>query len=123
MTIYVGIAGMLGALLRVGIGQWIGGGSIFPIATLIVNLVATFLLVLFSGQVLTKWISSKFVHQAITTGFLGAFSTFSAFSIETLLLVESGYVIIAFFYVLLSIVGGFVVAMGSFKVSEKWGMT
>lgn len=119
-TLYVGVAGIFGALLRVGIGQWISESSVFPIATLFVNLLATFLLVLLSGQILKKWLTSQAVRQAITTGFLGAFSTFSAFSIETFLLIENGEWLVAMLYVFISIIGGFMVAMVAVKVTEKW---
>lgn len=118
--ILIGVAGMLGALLRVGIGQWIGEKSVFPIATLIVNLLATFVLMLFSGPILEKFVKNQVIRQAMTIGFLGALSTFSAFSVETLTLLEAGHYLVALAYVFISIVGGLIVAIIGFRLGEKW---
>lgn len=111
---------MLGALLRVGIGQWIGEKSVFPIATLIVNLLATFVLMLFSGPILEKFVKNQVIRQAMTIGFLGALSTFSAFSVETLTLLEAGHYLVALAYVFISMVGGLIVAIIGFRLGEKW---
>lgn len=116
----VGVAGMCGALLRVGIGQWIGEEGGFPIATLLTNYLATFLLMLCSSYTFSRYVRSKSFGQAVTIGFLGAFSTFSAFSIETLLLLEAGHSVIALLYVFASIFGGLIIAALATKVSEKW---
>ncbi|HLR10093.1 MAG TPA: CrcB family protein [Sporosarcina sp.] len=118
--ILIGVAGMLGALLRVGIGQWIGEKSVFPIATLIVNLLATFVLMLFSGPILEKFVKNQVIRQAMTIGFLGALSTFSAFSVETLTLLEAGHYLVALAYVFISIVGGLIVAIIGYRLGEKW---
>lgn len=118
--ILIGVAGMLGALLRVGIGQWIGEKSVFPIATLIVNLLATFVLMLFSGPILEKFVKNQVIRQAMTIGFLGALSTFSAFSVETLTLLEAGHYLVALAYVFISMVGGLIVAIIGFRLGEKW---
>ena len=118
--ILIGVAGMLGALLRVGIGQWIGEKSVFPIATLIVNLLATFVLMLFSGPILEKFVKNQVIRQAMTIGFLGALSTFSAFSVETLTLLEVGHYLVAMAYVFISMVGGLIVAIIGFRLGEKW---
>ena len=118
--ILIGVAGMLGALLRVGIGQWIGEKSVFPIATLTVNLLATFVLMLFSGPILEKFVKNQVIRQAMTIGFLGALSTFSAFSVETLTLLEAGHYLVALAYVFISMVGGLIVAIIGFRLGEKW---
>ncbi|AOV07045.1 hypothetical protein BI350_05430 [Sporosarcina ureilytica] len=115
----VGIAGMFGAILRTAIGQWMGEGSHFPIATFTVNMLATWLLCFFAAGVLQKIIHNQQIIDAVTVGFLGAFSTFSALSMETVLLVESGRIVLAILYVGFSLVGGIMIGLFGFYCGRK----
>jgi CrcB protein len=54
----------------------------------------------------------------ITTGFIGAFTTFSAFSIETILLLEADKLILALTYVLVSLIGGMTFAFVGLRLAE-----
>lgn len=116
--ILVGLAGMFGAILRTSIGFWMGEGHTFPVATFLVNMVATWLLCLIAtaGHVFRN----KQLKELITVGFLGSFSTFSAFSIETVLLFESGAVITAMIYVVVSIFGGIGIGLFGCWCGRKW---
>lgn len=105
-TLLIGFAGALGAMLRIAIGQLMIEEVGFPIATFIVNIIGTFLLcflVVGGAKILSKMID---IQQAITIGFLGSFTTFSALSMETVLLVENSQNLMAITYVALSIIGG-----------------
>ena len=77
----VGIGGFLGAMSRYGIGKWISSHtkSNFPLGTLTVNLVGSFLLGLIIGSQLHANMTLLF-----GTGFMGAFTTFSTFKVENL---------------------------------------
>lgn len=108
--LFVGLAGALGAITRYSIGLILYTHSIFPFATLIVNLVGCYLLPFLSSSVFHKSKFSPNVQTAITTGFLGSFTTFSAFSVETVKLLQQGEIIFAVLYVLISVVGGIVVS-------------
>ena len=99
----VAAGGAIGASLRyltfVGATRVFGHG--FPVGTLVVNVLGSFLMgVLFvvlakkGGQELTLF---------LMTGVLGGFTTFSAFSLDTLTLVERGAIGTAAFYVALSV--------------------
>lgn len=114
--VYIGLMGMVGAVLRVSIGNWIGVGD-FPIATLLANLLATWLLCFFATIGLARFVKSIEWQEAITVGFLGSLSTFSAFSVETVVLLETGHWLLAIFYVMLSIVGGLWIG----QLARKWG--
>lgn len=96
----VACAGALGAVARYGVGLTVGVAS-FPWATLIVNVVGSALL----GFVLAvepRWNTD--VVAAVGIGFLGAFTTFSTFSADTLALVRDGRAGVALGYVSASLV-------------------
>lgn len=104
--LYVGIAGAFGALFRTGIGLLIENEVGFPWATFIVNVFGTFLLCFLVTGTLRKWRLPEQIKTAITTGFLGSLTTFSALSMETVLLAENDQLLLAILYVGLSIVCG-----------------
>jgi len=78
--------GLIGALLRFSVAnavyRWLGRG--FPYGTLAVNLIGSFLLGLFAETLTGPW------RPLILTGFMGAFTTFSTFALETFYLIEQG---------------------------------
>jgi CrcB protein len=82
--------GALGALLRfwVSTGVYRLAGRGFPWGTLAVNLVGSFLMGLLFVLFLERSLVSGEVRAAVLVGLLGAFTTFSTFSIETLNLLE-----------------------------------
>jgi fluoride exporter len=93
MVTVVGVAaaGALGAIARWGASAWFGRRfPDFPLGTLIVNVTGSFALG-FTFVLLSERITaSPSIRLAITTGFLGAYTTFSTFSLETLRLLEDG---------------------------------
>lgn len=91
--IAVAVGGSFGAVFRFlvssGISQWLGRG--FPYGTLVVNIIGSFLLGLLTEALIVQKVT--FAHDyraAILVGFIGAFTTFSTFSLETLYLLEQG---------------------------------
>ncbi|MEO4052368.1 fluoride efflux transporter CrcB [Solibacillus sp. CAU 1738] len=99
----VGIGGAVGASLRYLICTVIPYSGGFPLATCLINIVGSFLLaVLLTSQSL---IQNKQLKLLLTTGFLGAFTTFSAFSYETFTLFHTDSWL-AIVYIMISILGG-----------------
>ena len=107
--LYVGIAGFLGAVSRLWVGEFIFflfPKVFFPLPTLIVNFVGSYLLAFFLVTVSKKINLSPNLSVGISTGFLGSFTTFSTFSIETLELVQNNTLLLSLIYVFISFAGG-----------------
>jgi CrcB protein len=104
--LFVMLGGAVGAALRFGIGVWSiqSFGDAFPWGTLVVNLSGGLLMGLLAGAVIREGAGLP-VHLLLGTGLLGGFTTFSAFSLETALLVERGQIGTALAYALASVVG------------------
>lgn len=98
--------GALGAVSRYGVGvamgRWLGHG--FPIATLTVNVLGSFAMGVLIA-LLAHWGGNQTTRAFLAVGFLGAFTTFSTFSLDTITLVERGQTGLAAIYVGGSVVG------------------
>tara|TARA_B100002003_G_C13870860_1_gene425814 strand:- start:301 stop:672 length:372 start_codon:yes stop_codon:yes gene_type:complete len=103
--IYVAGGGALGASLRFFV-QNISKLYFpnFPVGTLIVNIIGSFLIGLLANYLNSKEISELFYKYFIIIGLLGSFTTFSAFSIETIELINEGRISLSLIYILLSFV-------------------
>ncbi|WP_409250950.1 fluoride efflux transporter CrcB [Bacillus sp. SCS-153A] len=104
----VGLGGAAGSILRYLTGNLLLGvnPAAFPYGTLAVNLAGSFLLGLLTDTLLKNRRLSSDVTAALGTGLIGSFTTFSAFSIETIGLFQEGHYFLAFIYFFLSIMGG-----------------
>lgn len=118
-VVAVGIGGFFGAILRYIIGEWIHTENGFPLGTLIINLAGCFFLAWFFTITAKRWNINPKLRLGIGTGFVGAFTTFSTFSIETLNLIVHHQMIFAFTYVLLSIIGGIGLAFAGAKLANS----
>lgn len=109
----IGTGGALGAIMRHGVNvgavQIFGHG--FPAGTLIVNVLGSFIMGVLIALFAHNYSPSQEVKLFLTTGMLGAFTTFSAFSLDVVTLFERGDVALAGGYaaasVILSILGLF----------------
>lgn len=121
LYLYVAIGGAFGALCRYGMVGGIHalfGRSSFPIATMSVNIIGSLLMGLAIGLIVSMMPRGKELHALLIIGALGSFTTFSAFSYETYIMVERGDWFAAGAYVLGSIILGvlaFLAGMWLFK--------
>ena len=102
----VALGGALGAVSRYVVYVLAGLllGTSFPYGTLIVNVVGSFTMgVLVEGMALA-WTIPEQARLFLTVGILGAFTTFSTFSLDVALLYERGKLELAAFYILASVV-------------------
>lgn len=102
----IGLGGCLGAISRYYISMLAANTAVFPFSTLCINLVGCFCL----AFLFTTFTNRTPLVLGIGTGFLGAFTTFSTFSVETLLLLENSKWGQALAYCLMSVFGGLVCA-------------
>ncbi|SFG51260.1 camphor resistance protein CrcB [Planifilum fulgidum] len=106
--LWIGIGGFCGAIARFLIGSWLSGtvgASAFPVATFVINITGSFLLGLLAGGASSL---TPQVMSALTVGFLGSFTTFSTFSVETLRLIEQNQHLPALFYATGSVAAGLI---------------
>jgi CrcB protein len=99
-----GIGGALRHGVNVGAAKVFGYG--FPNGTLIVNLVGSFAMGLLAGYFAFRPGISQHVRLFLTTGLLGGFTTFSAFSLDTALMIERHAYATAAGYVAGSVMAG-----------------
>ncbi len=119
--IYVAFGGALGAVLRylsgLGVVRLVGTG--FPLAIIVVNVIGSFLMGVFVVYAAKRGMTH--LSPLVMTGFLGGFTTFSAFSLETVTLFERGQIGAAVTYVLLSVVGSVLaLAFGIWVARGVW---
>ena len=97
-----GIGGAVRHGVNLGAMKWFGTG--FPAGTFIVNIVGSFLMGLFAGYFAYRSGVPQHMRLFLTTGILGGFTTFSAFSLDAALLVERHAYSLAAAYMLGSVV-------------------
>jgi len=104
-------------LTGLGVLRLVGPG--FPLAIITVNILGSFLM----GFLVVMAAKRGFEHLnlLILTGFLGGFTTFSAFSLETVTLFERGQVMAALAYVAISVLGSVIaLALGVWLARGLW---
>jgi CrcB protein len=102
--LWVGLGGALGALCRYTWSAAFVAGERFPWATLTINIAGSFLIGLAWGAWSQEGWFNTWGRAFLVTGVLGGFTTFSAFSLETIALAEAGRVVTALIYVVASVV-------------------
>ncbi|PEB49132.1 fluoride efflux transporter CrcB [Bacillus pseudomycoides] len=94
-ALLVAIGGFFGAITRFGISNWFKKRNAisFPIATFLINITGAFLL----GYIVGKGIDKSW-QLLLGTGFMGAFTTFSTFKLESIQLFTNKKFGVSFLY-------------------------
>lgn len=111
----IGLGGALGSILRYGT-SWVIGPRSFPLATLLVNIVGSFIIGLIMAYCLKNESFSDNWKLFLATGICGGFTTFSTFSLENLQLLQNGKFTMAACYTLSSLLIGMVAVWAGFKL-------
>ena len=103
--VFIAVGGAIGAVLRYGasIGVYSLLGRGFPYGTLFVNVAGSLLIGVLSVVMLERFDIAPEWRAAVLVGVLGSFTTFSTFSIETLILLEQGDIVRAVANIVLSV--------------------
>jgi CrcB protein len=118
----IGLAGLFGTLSR----YWLAGvvarryGETFPAGTLLVNVCGCFL----AGLLFHLMQQRSQVNQALQTivmvGFLGGFTTFSAYGLQTFTLLRDGEIALAALYLLASNLAGLLMVWAGYSVAKAF---
>lgn len=90
LTLWIALGGAIGAVLRhaANIGVAKVAGSEFPWHTMLINITGSFVMGVLVTLMALRWNVSNELKAFLTTGILGGYTTFSAFSLDFALLVE-----------------------------------
>ena len=116
----IAAGGALGAPARYGVAQLVhvGPGS-FPWATFWTNVSGSFALGLVLVVLVARFPPTTFLRPFVATGFLGAYTTYSTFAVETVLLARDGAVGLACAYTTASLVAGLGAAAGGMVLGRR----
>jgi CrcB protein len=120
---YIAIGGASGACLRYFFSETLIKllGKGFPFATLTVNILGSLLLGVFYGLLEKELIDDNTTRALVAVGLLGAFTTFSTFSLDTLLLLQQGHWLKAMLNVILNVCGCVFVAYLGMQLTMQKG--
>lgn len=111
-VLFVGLGGAAGSMLRylTSVVTLKYYSASFPLATLVVNVVGCFLAGLIFGSITQETADAQNLKVLLLTGFCGGFTTFSAFALENVRLINSGNLSTAIVYTVVSLVAGLLAA-------------
>jgi fluoride exporter len=106
--LFVGLGGAAGSILRylASVITFKYYSASFPLATFIVNVSGCFLAGLIFGMIPQETSEAQSLKLLLITGFCGGFTTFSAFALENMKLINSGNSSTAIFYLISSVAAG-----------------
>ncbi|MCF8010363.1 MAG: fluoride efflux transporter CrcB [Clostridiales bacterium] len=116
----IAVAGMFGALSRYFLSGWISSinDTSFPYGTLAVNILGCFFISFTLILLVDKLAIDPLWRIAITVGFLGSFTTFATFEMETLRLFQNGLTWLALGNIFGSVILGLGAALLGFAAAK-----
>jgi CrcB protein len=111
--------GLIGSAARCGVSKYLPADPRgVPVATLVVNLTGSFLLGFYLAR-REQTVTARWSLQFWGIGVFGSFTTFSAFSVDVLRLIDHGEATTAGIYVAASIVGGVILALVGQRIGSS----
>ena len=117
---FIGLAGFIGTLMR----YWMSGvvarryGETFPAGTLVVNLAGCFLVGLLFYLLQERFLVNQTVRTVVLIGFLGGFTTFSSFGLQTFTLLQEREVGLAFLNLGIANAGGLLLVWAGYTLGR-----
>ena len=119
--IYVASGGAVGAVLRYVTSNFYRFYfPNFPIGTLFINFIGSFLIGILASNLESRGTSYIFIKYFLIIGILGSFTTFSTFSLETIQLVNDKKLFLSLVYIFLSISLCIFGAFFGFNINKIW---
>lgn len=112
----MGLGGALGTAARYGVAQVVHAapGS-FPWPTFWTNVSGSFALGLILAVVLRHFPPRLYLRPFVAVGFIGAYTTYSTFAVETVMLARDGHAVLALIYAASSLFAGFLFAWAGIR--------
>ena len=119
-VVYIGIAGALGTITRYLIASTIDRGlaSSFPAGTVVVNALGCLLAGVLIAVISQRFPQSEVASSILMIGFLGGFTTFSAFALQTFTLFSKGQLILALTNLLVSNIVGVLAVWAGYSLAS-----
>jgi len=119
----IGIGGFIGAILRAYISGLVNNAfkHNIPFGTLSVNLIGSFILGILIGLIQNEIITNPYIKSMLTTGMMGALTTFSTFAIENFFLIKNGLIYTSLTYIALNVIGSILLAGAGFRLIQGIG--
>jgi CrcB protein len=115
------VGALVGTALRLGLDALIPhADAAFPTSTLIINLLGSFALGVLVARVWPT--ASSVTRAALGPGLLGSFTTFSAFAVGLVTLVDRGEVLVAGVYLAVTMIGGYLAAYAGLAAGKQRGV-
>jgi CrcB protein len=105
LYLFLGLAGGFGVVLRFLLSRLLvsQGWTALPFGTLFANLIGCFLIGYLSWVLVHRWQASEYMQLVVIAGFLGGFTTFSAFSLEAITMFQQGSSVRAIAYIVIKV--------------------
>ncbi len=121
VVLAVAVGGALGAPIRYEITAHVNvAPDSFPWPTFWINISGAFLVGLLLTFVLERWPPTRYVRPFLAIGLLGAYTTFSTYSVETDVLLKDGHVGVGLGYAIVSLVAGGIAVYIGIVVGRWW---
>ena len=119
-VVLIGVAGLLGTLARYSLSGIVARriGETFPMGTLVVNVIGCFLAGLLFYLLQERFLVNEVVRTALMIGFLGGFTTFSSYGLQTFALMRDGELALALTNVLVSNVLGLITVWAGYSLAR-----